>query len=426
MSADTKQAHPVRTILAGSIGNVMEWFDFAVYGFFAQVIGNQFFPSSDPVTSLLAAFGVFASGFLARPIGAAVFGHLGDRVGRAVVLRWSVLLMGASTCLLGLLPTYGQIGMAAPILIVLLRIAQGFSVGGEYTGSVIYLVERAPAGHRGLVGAWTNFGAVAGFLLGSAMAALIAAVLTDEQVAAWGWRVPFILGVSIALLATFFRRGLKEATDHREPDLPLKKAFQTEWRTMLKIAGIIMMSNVGFYMMFVYITTYLSEEFGVAMAEALEIDTIAMAVLMVMTPIGGWLSDRLGRKPVALTSAIGCFLLAIPLLMAIGHDDPKLILLGQLGFSVLIGLSFGANAALLVEITQAPYRCTVISVAYNTTLAIFGGTTPVVATWLIHNTGDTLTPAYYVMAMALVTTGTLACLPETSRRELHRSGTVLN
>ncbi|MEM1058399.1 MAG: MFS transporter [Verrucomicrobiota bacterium] len=413
-----------RTIVAGSVGNVMEWFDFAVYGFFAQVIGNQFFPAQDPVTSLLAAFGVFASGFLARPLGAAFFGHLGDRFGRAVVLRWSVILMGASTCLLGLLPTYEQIGMAAPILIVVLRIAQGFSVGGEYTGSVIYLVERAPAGRRGIVGAWTNFGAVAGFLLGSAMAALIAAVLSDEQVASWGWRVPFVLGVSIAGLAAFFRRGLKEAADHQEPDLPLKKAFQTEWRTMLRIAGVIMMANVGFYMMFVYVTTYLSEEFGVPMALALEIDTAAMAALLVFTPLGGWLSDRLGRKPVTLFASIGCFLLAIPLLMAVGDDDPMWIFLGQLGFAVFIGFSGGANAALLVEITKAPYRCTVISVAYNTTLAIFGGTTPVVATWLISNTGDVLTPAYYIMVMAVITTLTLAFLPETSRRELDRSNLV--
>lgn len=421
MNSVTVDKHQSRTIFAGSVGNVMEWFDFAVYGFFAKIIGEQFFPSADPMTSLLAAFGVFASGFLARPLGAAYFGHLGDRVGRAVVLRWSVVLMGISTCLLGLLPGYETLGVAAPILITVLRIAQGFSVGGEYTGSIIYLVERAPNGRRGIVGAWTNFGAVAGFLLGSAAAATITNLLPHDDVAAWGWRVPFVLGSIIAVVAFFFRSGLEEAVEDDEPDLPIVKAFQTEWRTMLRISGLLVMANVGFYMMFVYVTTYLSEQFGVPMSRALDIDTVAMAALLVFIPLGGWLSDRIGRKPILLTASICGFCLSIPLLLAIGHDDTKLILLGQLGFAVIIGLSAGTNAATIVEISKAPYRCTVVSIAYNTTIALFGGTSPMVATWLISNTGDVLTPAYYIMAMAAITTATLLFLPETAHLELDRS-----
>ena len=407
-------------ILAGAVGNVMEWFDFAVYGFFASTIGEQFFPSDDPATSVIAAFAVFASGFLARPLGAAFFGHLGDRRGRRVVLRSSVVLMGVSTLLLGCLPTYESIGVAAPILLTLLRVLQGFSVGGEYTGSVIYLVERAPTGQRGIVGGWANFGAVAGFLLGSGLSALISRMLPEDAVADWGWRIPFLAGVSIAALSAVFRRTIQDDPRATAPHdkVPLVEAVRLEWRTMLRIAGLILMSNVGFYMMFVYVTTYLSEEVGVPMAVALEIDTLAMGSLLVITPLAAWLSDRIGRKPVLLVASIGCLMFALPLFAAIHHDDPVLIFLGQLGFAVLIGFAFGANSATIVEITKARYRCTVISVAYNVTLAIFGGTTPLVASWLIKNTGEDLVPAAYLMAMAVVTTAVVIRIPETFRREV--------
>ena len=409
-----------RSIIAGAAGNVMEWFDFAVYGFFAPIIGQQFFPNEDPVASLLAAFTVFASGFLARPFGAAFFGHLGDRYSRKIVLRASVYLMGIATVLLGLLPPYASIGVAAPILLTVLRIAQGFSVGGEYTGSIVYLVERAPAGKRGFVGGWTNFGAVAGFLLGSAMGALISFFCSPDALASWGWRIPFLLGVSIAAMAAFFRKDLDEnpPAPIEGHQFPLVESVKTQWRTMLRICGIILMGNVGFYMMFVYVTTFLSQEIGVPMAEALEINTFSMSALLLVVPIAGWLSDRVGRKPVLLTASVGCFFLALPLFFAIQHDNAFLIFAGQVGFAIILGLSFGPNAAVLVEITEARLRCTTISVSYNLTLAIFGGTTPIVASWLIHQTSETFTPAYYVMVMAAVTALVVSRLPETAHQKL--------
>ncbi len=415
--------HSRQSVVAGAIGNVMEWFDFAVYGYFAPVIGKQFFPSDDPVSSLLAAFGAFAAGFLARPIGSAFFGRMGDRHGRRSVLRTSVCLMGTSTLLLGLLPTYSTAGVAAPILLVLLRIAQGFSVGGEFTGSIIYMVERAPMGRRGFIGAWANFGATAGFLLGSGMGALLSALCSDEALLRWGWRLPFLFGVTIAAMAFVFRRGLEE--DHiirdRAAGSPVVEALRTEWRTMLRIGGIVLMSNVAFYMMFVYITTFLSDQVGVPMAEALEIDTVSMIILLLVILAAGWLSDRVGRKPVLLAASIGCFMFAIPLFMAIEHPDPWWIFTGQCGFALLVGLSFGTNPATLVEITGANLRCSTISIAYNMTLAIFGGTTPIVAAWLISRTDDTLTPAYYVMGMAVITTAVVLSLRETAHQALSRT-----
>ncbi|WOO41342.1 MFS transporter [Rubellicoccus peritrichatus] len=421
------KSHSRKVILAGSVGNVMEWFDFAIYGFFAPVIGRQFFPSDDPVASLLAAYGVFASGFLARPIGAAFFGHLGDRHGRKLVLRLSVILMGVSTGLVGILPNHAMIGNTAPILLVLMRIIQGFSVGGEYTGSVVYLVERAPQNKRGIVGGWTSFGAIAGFLLGSGVGALISTLASPEALSSWGWRIPFIAGVAIAGLATFFRRSLDETPRRESFDkrLPIVQAVRTEWQSMLRIAGLIMMANVGFYMMFVYVTTYLSEQVGVPMATALDIDTATMATLLIFTPIAAWISDRIGRKPVLLTASIGCLVCAVPLFWAIQHDDVVWIVFGQLGFALIIGLAFGANAATIVEVTRAPYRCTVVSVAYNITLAILGGTTPLVATWLIHETGDIMTPAYYLMGMSVITIITITLTKETAHTPIEQPEKVL-
>jgi MFS transporter, MHS family, proline/betaine transporter len=406
-------------ILAGIGGNLMEWFDFAIYGFFAPVIGTTFFPASDPVSSLLAAFGVFASGFLARPLGAAFFGHLGDRYGRTLVLRRSIQLMGAATFLMGVLPTYAMAGVAAPVALTVLRVLQGFSTGGEYTGSAIYLVERAPEGTRGAAGSWTAFGAVAGVLLGSAVGALVSALCSDAALHAWGWRVPFLLGVLIAGGAAAFRRDIDESASFppgaRSPAL---EAIRYDRRVMLRVSGIVLGTIVAFYMMFIYVTTYLTVRVGVASATALEIDTLAMCALLLMVPLGGWLSDRTGRKPVLLGASIGSVVLAVPLLGAMHHDDPSVILAGQLGFAVLVGLATGANIATMVEITPPERRCSTISIGYNLTLALFGGTTPLVATWLIRDTGNDLMPAYYVMALAAITTAVLWTLPETAHGAL--------
>jgi len=394
----------------------MEWFDFALYGYFAAVIGQQFFPSQDHVTSLLAAFGVFASGFMARPIGAIFFGHLGDRKGRVIVLRWSVLLMGASTFCLGVLPTYDMIGIAAPILLIVLRIVQGFSVGGEFTGSLIFMTERAAPNQRGLTGAFVFIGGISGILLGSAAGAIINTVFSPEHVAAWGWRIPFLSGLLITIMAVFLRRGLEpDYGPSKSVEFPLKMALKTEWRAILRIIGLFMLGGIGFYMMFIYITTYEDEQMGITPSQSLEVNTAAMAALVILTPLFGWLSDRTGRKPMLWLGAFGCAFFAIPLFHILRHPDPWMIFLSQLGFAVLMGAAIGPSTATMVEITQPEYRCTVISLGYNLTLALFGGTTPMVATWLIAESGNPVTPAYYLVAAALVTALTLFFIPETFR-----------
>src|SRR4051812_33435683 len=208
-----------RLILAGTAGNIMEWYDFAVYGYFAQVIGRHFFPSHDPVTSLIASFGAFAAGFLMRPLGGVIFGHIGDKIGRKAALTLSVLAMAIPTFLIGVLPDHSQIGAAAAVLLVALRMIQGLSVGGEYTTSVVFLVEGAAPDRRGLAGSWTVFGAVAGILLGSAVGAATTTLLSPEALHSWGWRVPFIVGLFVGLAGLYIRRHIPDspapASDHR-------------------------------------------------------------------------------------------------------------------------------------------------------------------------------------------------------------------
>jgi MHS family proline/betaine transporter-like MFS transporter len=224
-----------KIIRAGIIGNVMEWYDFAIYGYFALIIGKLIFPSSSASTSVIAAFGAFAAGFLMRPIGSLIFGNIGDKLGRKRALLISVLMMAIPTFLIGVLPVHEQIGITAPILLVILRMLQGLSVGGEYTTSVVFLVENSPDGRRGFMASWSGWGAVAGILLGSAVASLITTLLTPVQLASWGWRLPFLIGIIIAFVGFYIRRHLPDispVSNQEKPTSPIREAFTHEWRSV--------------------------------------------------------------------------------------------------------------------------------------------------------------------------------------------------
>jgi MHS family proline/betaine transporter-like MFS transporter len=407
-----------RTTLAGLAGNVMEWYDFAVYGYFAPVIGRQFFPAEDPAASLVAAFGVFAAGFLMRPLGGLVFGHIGDRVGRRAALTLSVLAMAVPTFLIGLLPGHARLGALAAVLLVLLRMLQGLSVGGEYTTSVVFLVEGAPSGRRGLAGSWSVFGAVGGILLGSAVGALLTGLLSEEGVGRWAWRLPFLAGLGVGLAGLYVRRHLPEAPPAEKPaGAPLLEAFRVEWRAMLRLAGLNALNAVGFYLAFVYLVSYFRGVVGLPAPEAFDVNTISMVVLLLMLPLAGALSDRLGRRPVLLTAAGGTLVLAWPLFWLLDHPHFAAALAGQMGLAVLLGLYLGAIPAAMVEATPARVRCSALSIGYNLCLGVVGGTAPMVAAALVEHAGA-LSPAFYLMAAAGVTWAVVLRLPETAHAKL--------
>ena len=408
-----------RVILAGAIGNVLEGYDFAVYGYFATAIGRTFFPKEDPVAQVLSAFGIFAVGFLMRPVGGALLGHIGDKFGRRAALTISVAAMAIPTFLVGVLPGYATLGIAAPILLTVLRMVQGLSVGGEYTTSVVFMVEQAPAGRRGLIGAMGCCGAVGGILLGSATGAVLAQLIPVDALESWGWRIPFVLGLLVGIAGFFLRRTLADAPRtepvHRSP---LKETVRQHWPLLVRLAGVSCFNAVGFYLAFVYIVSWLQLADGIAPSHALGINTASMAVLLPVMIGAGTLSDRIGRRPVLLMATAIGVLGAIPFFWLMHDDRTWMILLGQMGFVVAVGLFVGSQPTAMVEAAPAKVRCTAVALGYNVTLGIVGGVSPLVATWLVHRTGDNLSPAFLIMAAGAISFAAALFFKETAHSRL--------
>lgn len=390
-----------RIISAGLVGNILEWYDFAIYGFFAATIGMHFFPSDNPTTSLVASFGAFAAGFLMRPIGAILFGRIGDLIGRKQMLVLSIMLMAIPTFIIGLLPTHEQIGITAAVLMVLMRMLQGLSVGGEYTGSIIYLIENAPKQRRGLFGSFSPVGATMGILLGSAVGALINGSLSEAAVHEWGWRIPFLSGILIAVVGWLIRRKLPDAPiAQNRSKAPLKEAFCENSKPMWQIIGLNTMGAVVFYMLFIYLPSWMATEVGETKARSLEINTFSLLILLLGTIFFAWLSDRIGRRPLLLFSTLFLVLFSYPLVWLMNHQDYHLIIIGQGLFALVFSMFVGVMPATLVELFPWKIRATAVSVGYNLPYAVFGGTAPMVATWLVFSSNNPLVISYYLMIVA--------------------------
>lgn len=395
-----------RTVIAGLAGNVMEWYDFGIYGYFAALMGQKFFPAHDPATSLMASFGVFAVGFLGRPLGALIFGYLGDRRGRKHALTASVLFMAVPTLFIGLMPTYAQIGMLAPVLLIVLRLCQGLAVGGEFTTSMVLLVESAQRSRRGLVGSFAPAGAAAGMLLGSIVGAAITGLLPATAIAAWGWRAAFLFSLVIGVVVFLVRRRLPpdptiEAISEARRS-PIVAAFRTEWRSILRIAGMMLTLGIGFYLNFVYLSTWLGQYTHLSKPVILLLNALGLGLQLLLLPLGGALSDRIGRKAQLLISMLGFVLLSWPLYNLIGHGTLAAVLMGQIGFTLLQVVLSSAMPAFNVEALPRHVRCTALSSGYNLAQAVFGGTVPMVAVALISATGYKLAPSLYLTGAALV------------------------
>lgn len=411
-------------ILGGLSGNIMEWYDFAVYGYFAPIISQQFFPSDNPTTSLIATFGAFAAGFLVRPLGGILFGHMGDRVGRKFVMILSGILMAVPSFLIGVLPTYSQIGIWAAVLLIIMRIVQGLSVGGEYTTSIIFLAEHAKKDARGFMASWSSVGAVAGALLGSAVGAFFSTIMSDPALHAWGWRLAFMLSIIVGGLAMYLSKKVPEVSvdyeDKKEFEgTPILAALRTQKAAMLRVIGIVLAYSVGYYLVFLYITTFLIDIVKIPASEALDINTISMVVLMCLLPVMAKLSDKFGRKPVLISASLGLLLLSYPMFWMMHHHHVMIILSGQLGFAVFIAAFAGTNPITMVEAFPSHLRCSAMSFAFNICFAIFGGTTPMMAAYLIERTHDDLSIAFLMMGAALLSLIALLAHPETARKKLH-------
>ncbi|MCP4781578.1 MAG: MHS family MFS transporter [Hyphomicrobium sp.] len=393
-----------------------------MYGFLAAIIGKRFFPADDPIASLLAAFCVFALGYAARPIGGVVFGHLGDRLGRKPTLILSVALMGTATFAIGLLPDANQIGSAAAILLVGLRFIQGVSVGGESPTSIVFLAEHAPPEHRGFFTSWAQLGCLVGVLLGSGSGALTSTILGEEAMQAWGWRIPFLFGGVIAGYGYMVQRRMVEPALASEKQQmqhsPAVVAIRDHWRMILRVVCLILITVVGYYMQFVYAVSYLTEYMHISTARALDINTVAILTMLIVTLPAAILSDRLGRKPLLYFVAIGTLVLAWPLWWLIHQESFVSILAAQMGFAGLFGIGWAVVYVTMVEMLPTQVRCSGTAISFNLCLGLFGGTTPLIVTYLVARTADDFVPAYVLMAAGVLSFLTLLGLPERARKPL--------
>lgn len=423
MTAPARQSY-VRTALAGLIGNVLEWFDFAVYGYFAAQIGSQFFPKSDPQAQTLLAFAVFAVGFFARPVGGLVLGAVGDRIGRRALMVWSIALMGGATLAIGLLPSYATIGVAAPLLLIFLRMVQGFSVGGEFTGSMVYTTELAPPRWRGIVSSSTAAGVTLGFILGSGSAWLVDELLGKEQAAAWGWRIPFVASFVLVVIGLALRRGLHEteegllAAAQRPALLP---SLVADWLPMLRAFGILAMTNAAYYLAFTYTVNARSADpdAGSAFKAA---NTLSLFVVLFAKVFGGWLSDHVGRRRLMLILTASAMVLLLPALWLMTYGLPWQFFIGQCLLAIPLGMALGLQGAMLVEIFPLRTRVTSLSFAYSVTLAVAGGTAPLVSTWLVERTSQPLAPGWYVLIYGAIALAVIWPMQETNKRSLGELG----
>jgi len=411
----------VRTIAAGMIGNTLEWYDFSIYGFFAVQIGAAFFPKADPVAQVLAAFGVFAVGYVMRPLGGAIMGHIGDRFGRKTALTLSIGAMVVPTFLVGLLPGYATIGLAAPVILTGLRVFQGVAIGGEFTTALVFLVERAPPGRRGVLGSLGCVGASLGCLLGSGIGVVLSELLSAQDMAEWGWRIPFLLGMALGIAGIFLRRHIHEAPMPARQRAQFLPTVREHWPTLLRFAGMTAFFAVSYYLMFLYVVSWLQTVDGIAPARALGITTVAEAGLIPAALFMGWLSDKVGRKPLLIACTVAGITCSMPLLSLMHHPDPLMIGLGQLGFVLIVGIVSGVIPSALAEAAPYHVRCTVVALGYNTAMGFIGGLTPLAAEWLIHRTANDLSPAWMLMGAAAISLIATLFQRETYRDRLQTS-----
>ncbi|WP_411106262.1 MFS transporter [Streptomyces sp. cmx-4-9] len=418
----------LRLASASLAGTAIEFYDFFVYGTAAAlVLGPLFFPSFSPLAGTLAAFGTFGVGFLARPLGSALFGHIGDRHGRRPVLLGSLLLTGLATVAVGCVPTYAAIGTAAPALLLLLRFLQGLGLGGEWGGAVLLTAEHAPERRRGLWSSFPQIGPSVGFLLANGIVLALSAALSDAQFRSWGWRVPFWAAGLLALAGLWLRRSVEEtppfralAGAGRRAEAPLAEVVRGHWRLLLLTGGALAVGYAVFYAVTTWSLAYATERLGLGRTVVLACVMGAVALKGLVTPLVAVLGDRHGRRPLCLAGCTACAVWMFPLVALLSTGDPVLMTLGFVGALLGMVTMFAVVGAYLPELYPARIRCTGAAVGYNLGGVLGGALTPVVATALAAGSGPPWSVAGYLTAVALCSLGCFALLPETNPRIVRR------
>ena len=422
-----------KAITAAALGNAMEWFDFGVYGFVAYVLGKVFFPDVSPSVQMIAALATFSVPFLIRPLGGLFFGALGDKYGRQKVLAATIVIMSLSTFAIGLIPSYATIGIWAPILLLLAKMAQGFSVGGEYTGASIFVAEYAPDRKRGFLGSWLDFGSIAGFVLGAGVVVLISTLLGEEQFLEWGWRVPFFLALPLGMIGLYLRHALEETPAFQQhvekleqgdreglargPRVSFKEVATKHWRSLMTCIGVVAVTNVTYYMLLTYMPSYLSHNLHYSENHGVLIIIAIMVGMLFVQPLIGFVSDKIGRRPFIICGSVGLFFLAVPAFYLINSGKLGLIIAGVLMLAVLLNFFIGVMASTLPAMFPTHIRYSALASAFNVSVLI-AGLTPTAVAWLVESTNNLYMPAYYLMVIAIVGLVTGVTMKETANKPL--------
>ncbi|WP_181764429.1 MFS transporter [Streptomyces albidus (ex Kaewkla and Franco 2022)] len=416
-----------RAVVAGAIGNFVEWYDFVLYGASATILARVFFPSADPQAALIATFATFGVAFVARPFGAVVLGNLGDRAGRRNVLAAVVLAMSVGTAAIALLPSYAQIGMGAPLLLLVIRALQGFTAGGEFGGSATFIVEYAPPGRRGRYGSWQMATVGLGSAAATATVLLFSSVLDDAQLHSWGWRIPFALALPLGAIGLYLRMKLEETPEYQhvsdlrhamdsKPSMPVAEAMRRHGKQILLGAAIVTGGTVTTYVFHNYIPAYLNSERGVPLPVALGGTLIGLLVYSAANLLWGRLSDRFGRKPFIIGGALCLLILTYPIFKIAQSGTLAAVALSQALFGIFAAGVMGMVPTLLSELFPTTVRMSALSVAYTLANALFGGTAPLVVAWLVSTTGtENIVVVYCAAAMLFTLIG--ACVVRETARE---------
>jgi len=422
---DARRTGMRKVIVAAGVGHFVEWFDFGLYGTLATVISVHFFKQGDPQVALLSAFAVFGAGFVMRPLGGLFWGSLGDRVGRKTTLATVILITSGATALMGILPTYENVGLWAPLLLVVVRLVQGFAAGGEGAGATTLLAEYAPSNRRGFVTSFIDVFGFMAFIVGGGLVFLFTAIAGGDALGSWGWRVLFLIAVPLGLVGLYLRTKLEDTPEFRALKAkgevaanPLRRSIRSSWKALLFCVGFVVIKAVGHWILQTFMPSYLQTDLGYSPLVSYGAVVLGFIVIAALVPFFGLLSDKIGRKPVMLAGCAGFVVLTYPTLMLMNAGN----FWAAAGAMMLLGLFMaafdGAVSAAMAELFPTNIRYGSMGIAYNISVAVFGGITPYFATWLIASTGNTFAPAFYVMAAALISGIAVLRARETNKASL--------
>ncbi len=413
-----------KVVISGMLGNGLEWYDYALYGHMSIVFSKLFFPEGDLSKNLILTFLIFAAGFISRPLGAILFGRIGDKYGRKKALTTSMILMAIPTGCIGLLPTYEMVGVIAPVLLLFIRILQGLSLGGAYSGSISYVVEHAPPEQRSTVGSVIKLSLVLGFLVGSIVSTIVASVLSVEDFYQWGWRLPFFLGVGIGFVGFYIRNHGEESPVYEQAKKdgslsksPVKDAFMKHPLSMLQAFSSYLFVTVPFYVIAIYMIAYSKNQLGLSEDDALLINSLAMASMLITIFPAARMADRIGRKKVLMAAIVTMLVVVAPLFNLMQSGLFMDALIAQVVIAMIIGWYLGPMPAVLVEMFPTSVRYTGMSMAYNL-CAILGGLTPSIAEWMIRGTGDNSSIMWLIIGAGIASFITMATYKDDWRAPL--------